>query len=85
MTSNCVSFEPNRSTDTPCSQAEAPAQVIDTITAAEGLKSNSKNGPKAVEPSPPNSQHSETLSPEHRQELEMLQELIKRKLQSGKS
>ena len=62
------------------SQAEAPAQVVDTIAAAEKRKCTPKNGFKVAEPSPPNSQHGESLSPEHRQELEMLQELIKRKL-----
>jgi hypothetical protein len=68
---------------TPIAQAEAPEQVVSDITAGEGQNTSHTNGFKAS-PSPPNSQqHNDTLSSEHRKELEMLQELIKRKLQGA--
>lgn len=77
------SFKQDRSADIPClSQSEAPAQVVDDIAATEGQSTHS-NGFQAS-PSPPNSQANESLSPELRQELEMLQELIKRKLEGAK-
>lgn len=65
-------------------QAEAPSEVVDTITAAEGRKGLQMNGIKKS-PSPSSSQHTEILSSEERRELEMLQELIKRKLEGVKS
>lgn len=85
MTSTYPLSEMHKSTDTFLLQAEAPEQVIDDIAAGEGQNVTHTNGIKAS-PSPPNSQQqNKSLSPEQRKELEMLQELIKRKLQGAQS
>lgn len=72
----------NRLTHDP--QAEAPEQVIDDIAAGEGQSTTHTNGIEAS-PSPPDSQqhNKNLLSLEERKELELLQELIKRKLQGA--
>lgn len=72
----------------PPSQAEAPLEVIEKMTAteaeAEHLAAAKTTPPRTIPPSPPSSEHTELLSPEQRRELELLQELIRRRLEGGK-
>lgn len=63
-------------------QAEAPAEVVKSMTdAATQAASNSAAAPL----SPPSSEQVEELSAEQRKELEMLQELIRRRLEGSKT
>lgn len=63
-------------------QAEAPTEVVDEMTAAEDAE-KAKSASSAIPPSPPSSDQPDQLSAESRKELEMLQELIRRKLESA--
>ncbi|KAK5137194.1 hypothetical protein LTR08_000699 [Meristemomyces frigidus] len=61
--------------------AEAPSAVVEEYTAAEDAE-KTKSSAAAIPPSPPQSDQTDQLSAEQRRELEMLQELIRRKLES---
>lgn len=65
-------------------QAEAPAEVVDEMTAAETAE-NAKSTSSAIPPSPPSSEQPEALSTQQRKELQMLQELIRRRLEGIKT
>ena len=58
--------------------------VVDEIMAAEDAE-KTKTASSAVPPSPPASEQTAELSPEQRKELQLLQELIRRKLDSSKT
>lgn len=66
------------------SQAEAPSEVVDEMMAAEDVE-KSKSASSAIPPSPPSSEQPEQLSTEQRKELQLLQELIRRKLENSKT
>lgn len=65
-------------------QAEAPNDVVDEITAAENAE-KTRPVSSAVPPSPPVSEQTEPLSADQREELQMLQELIRRRLEGSKT
>lgn len=65
-------------------QAEAPSEVVDEYTAAEDA-AKTQSSASAVPPSPPSSDHTDQLSAAQRKELQMLQELIRRKLENNKT
>ncbi|KAK5168646.1 uncharacterized protein LTR77_005955 [Saxophila tyrrhenica] len=64
--------------------AEAPGDVVDGMTAAENAVKKRSAG-STIPPSPPVSEQTEALTAEQRKELEMLQELIRRRLAGGKT
>jgi len=65
-------------------QAEAPNEVVEDMTAAENAeKARSKTA--AIPPSPPASEQTDPLSAEQRKDLQMLQELIRRRLEGSKT
>lgn len=68
----------------PNAQAEAPSAVVDEMMAAEDAE-KAKSASSLVPPSPPSSEQTDQLSAEQRKELQMLQELIRRKLESSKT
>ncbi|KAK5689763.1 hypothetical protein LTR17_026155, partial [Elasticomyces elasticus] len=53
--------------------------------AAEAAEEKAKSSVAVIPPSPPNSDQTDTLSAEQRKELQMLEELIRRKLESSKT
>ncbi|EMC95572.1 hypothetical protein BAUCODRAFT_494698 [Baudoinia panamericana UAMH 10762] len=65
--------------------AEAPTEVVDEYRAAEDAVAAKAKQSSAIPPSPPNSDQTDQLSAEQRKELLMLQELIRRKLESSKA
>ncbi|KAK4903396.1 hypothetical protein LTR27_000327 [Elasticomyces elasticus] len=65
--------------------AEAPSEVVEEYKAAEAAEEKAKSSVAVIPPSPPNSDQTDTLSAEQRKELQMLQELIRRKLESSKT
>ncbi|KAF2173556.1 hypothetical protein M409DRAFT_61920 [Zasmidium cellare ATCC 36951] len=64
--------------------AEAPSAVVDEMMAAEDAE-KAKSASSLVPPSPPSSEQTDQLSAEQRKELQMLQELIRRKLENSKT
>lgn len=68
----------------PIVQAEAPSVVVDDMMAAEDVE-KAKSASSVVPPSPPSSEQTDQLSTEQRKELQMLQELIRRKLENSKT
>ncbi|TKA45541.1 hypothetical protein B0A54_04080 [Friedmanniomyces endolithicus] len=67
--------------------AEAPSEVVEEFMAAE-LAADAKAESSAtaeVPPSPPNSDQTDLISGEQRRQLQMLQELIRRKLESSRT
>ncbi|KAK0873885.1 hypothetical protein LTR87_011815 [Friedmanniomyces endolithicus] len=67
--------------------AEAPSEVVDEFMAAEkaaGQKAKS-SAPAVIPPSPPNSVLKGPISTSQRKQLQMLQELIRRKLETVES
>lgn len=72
-------------TDTYARQAEAPPEVVEQMTATENAESARLTATAAVPPSPPPSEQTEPLSEALRRELEMLQKLIARRLEGGKT
>ncbi|KAK4497902.1 hypothetical protein PRZ48_010557 [Zasmidium cellare] len=64
--------------------AEAPSAVVDEMMAAEDAE-KAKSASSLVPPSPPSSEQTDQLSKEQRKELQMLQELIRRKLENSKT
>lgn len=65
-------------------QAEAPQTVVQKMTAAED-KEHARSASSAIPPSPPSSEQTDQLSAEQRKNLEMLQELIRRRLEGSKT
>lgn len=67
--------------------AEAPQEVVEEYMADEGAEKAKSSAAAAIlpPPSPPSSDQTDPLSAEQRRELQMLQELIRRKLESNKS
>ncbi|KAK3108032.1 hypothetical protein LTR53_017808 [Teratosphaeriaceae sp. CCFEE 6253] len=65
--------------------AEAPSEVVDEYTAAEDADEKTKSSITVIPPSPPNSDQTDSLSAAQRTELQMLQELIRRKLEICKT
>lgn len=65
-------------------QAEAPSEVVAELLAAEDVE-KAKSVSSAIPPSPPSSEQPDQLSEGQRKELELLQELIKRKLAGAKT
>lgn len=69
----------------PAIQAEAPPNVVDTIVATEDAE-KARSSTSAIPPSPPASeQQPEQLTTMQRQDLMLLQELIRRKLEASKT
>jgi len=68
-------------------QAEAPQEVVEEYMADEGFEKAKSSAAAAIlpPPSPPSSDQTDLLSAEQRKELQMLQELIRRKLEGNKS
>lgn len=66
--------------------AEAPSEVVAEMTAAEDAekKTSTSSALGGVPPSPPSSDSTD-LSAEQKRELQMLAELIKRRLESSKT
>ncbi|KAK4545040.1 hypothetical protein LTR36_003591 [Oleoguttula mirabilis] len=64
--------------------AEAPSEVVNHFMAAENA-AKAKSSASTAPPSPPPSDQPEQLSAEQRKELQMLQELIRRKLENSKA
>ncbi|EME81013.1 uncharacterized protein MYCFIDRAFT_86431 [Pseudocercospora fijiensis CIRAD86] len=64
--------------------AEAPSEVVEEMMAAEDAE-KTRSATSVVPPSPPASEQTLELSVEQRKELQMLQELIRRKLESSKT
>ncbi|CAK3901221.1 Curved DNA-binding [Lecanosticta acicola] len=64
--------------------AEAPTEVVNEMMAAEDVEMT-KSVSSAIPPSPPSSEQPEQLSAELRKELQVLQELIRRKLEGSKT
>ena len=61
--------------------AEAPIEVVDEIVAGEAANAEkARSTSSAIPPSPPNSEKPDSLSEKQRQELLVLQELIRRRL-----
>ena len=65
-------------------QAEAPSEVVDDMLAAEDAE-KARSASSAIPPSPPSSDQTDQLSAEQRKELQMLQELIRRRLENSKT
>jgi len=67
-------------------QAEAPTEVVETMMAHETAEqAKSLSASITVPPSPPSSDQTDQLSAEQRSQLQMLQELIRRRLESSKA
>lgn len=66
------------------SQAEAPQQVVDEMMAAEEQE-RARSASSAIPPSPPASEQPDQLSAAQRKDLQMLQELIRRRLEGAKT
>ncbi|KAI7126664.1 hypothetical protein KC343_g18477, partial [Hortaea werneckii] len=64
--------------------AEAPEEVVNGIMASEDTEKATSTS-TAIPPSPPASEQTDQLSPEQRKELQLLQELIQRKLDGSKT
>lgn len=64
------------------SQAEAPSEVVNDMMSEETKQS--KSASSVVPPSPPASEQTE-MTEDNRRQLEMLRDLINRRLESGKS
>ncbi|KAM3413925.1 hypothetical protein BST61_g10596 [Cercospora zeina] len=64
--------------------AEAPSAVVEEIMAAEDAE-KTKSAPSVAPPSPPASEQTAELTAEQRKELQILQELIRRRLESSKT
>ncbi|TKA72898.1 hypothetical protein B0A55_05346 [Friedmanniomyces simplex] len=68
--------------------AEAPSEVVEEFMAAENAadeKVKASVANKVIPPSPPNSDQTDVISAEQRRQLQMLQELIRRKLEGSKA
>ncbi|KAK1814732.1 hypothetical protein LTR12_010868 [Friedmanniomyces endolithicus] len=67
--------------------AEAPSEVVEDFMAAENAAGERPESSvtAVVPPSPPNSDQTDSISAEQRRQLQMLQELIRRKLGSSKT
>ncbi|TKA83116.1 hypothetical protein B0A55_00907 [Friedmanniomyces simplex] len=68
--------------------AEAPSEVVEEFMAAENAadeKVRASVANKVIPPSPPNSDQTDVISAEQRRQLQMLQELIRRKLEGSKA
>ena len=69
-----------------CFQAEAPTEVVDEIMAGENADAEkARSASSAIPPSPPASEQPDMLSDAQRKELLVLQELIRRRLDGGKT
>jgi hypothetical protein len=75
----CGRSKPNTSI-----QAEAPTEVVEEIMAGEDAE-KARSASSAIPPSPPASEQTDALSESQRKELLVLQELIRRKLDGGKT
>ncbi|KAF2487115.1 hypothetical protein BDY17DRAFT_3385 [Neohortaea acidophila] len=64
--------------------AEAPQQVVDEMMAAEEQE-RARSASSAIPPSPPASEQPDQLSAAQRKDLQMLQELIRRRLEGAKT
>ncbi|KAK0937810.1 hypothetical protein LTR29_010595 [Friedmanniomyces endolithicus] len=67
--------------------AEAPSEVVDEFMAAENAANQKAkaSAPAVIPPSPPNSVPTDPISTSQRKQLQMLQELIRRKLETVES
>lgn len=65
-------------------QAEAPSEVVEEIMAGEDAE-KARSSASAIPPSPPSSEQTDALSEAQRKDLLVLQELIRRKLDGGKT
>lgn len=65
------------------SQAEAPVEVVKDMMAAEDAE-HVRSAVSAIPPSPPSSEQPDLLSSQQRRELQILQELIRRRLENCK-
>ncbi|KAK0904175.1 hypothetical protein LTS16_018514 [Friedmanniomyces endolithicus] len=67
--------------------AEAPSEVVEEFMAAEGAAKQKANSsaPAVIPPWPPNSDQTDIILAGQRKQLRMLQELIRRKLESSKT
>ncbi|KAK1077113.1 hypothetical protein LTR33_008358 [Friedmanniomyces endolithicus] len=67
--------------------AEAPSEVVEEFMAAEGAAKQKANSsaPAVTPPWPPNSDQTDIILAGQRKQLRMLQELIRRKLESSKT